>query len=692
MGAVNVSIARYALGIGAVAVVLGSLGLASVTLRRRWLPDHDGALARLSEAVIGTALLVAVLEVLGAVGWFRLAPIVIACALVGVGTAAAAWPGAPGARRGSPRVAWPAIAVAGVAAGAVAAEWAMPTLSAYDYGIRTFDSLWYHMPWAASFAQTGRITALHGDLEFLLAFYPATSELFHGLGITLLGRDTLSPAINLVWLGLALLAAWCIGRRHGRGGASVAGVAIVLAAPMMYFSQPGSADGDVLGVFLLLASVALLLNRPESDRAALVLAAVAGGLAIEVKLTFLAPIAALTLGVIFIAPAGGRRRVSALWLGPLLLAGGFWYARNLIAIGNPLPWSSFGGLLPVPHQPLQQNTTYAVAHYLTHQSFWRHFFVSGMASQLGRWWAVITVAAVLGAVLCLLPGASRGLRMAALVALAGMAAYLVTPNSAMGPEGDPVGFAFNLRYAAPPLALAFALAPLSPALASSRRQIALLVGLGAILAATVSEPALWPARHTAAAIGFGALALLACLGLAVIRRGGRPRVRTASAAAVGAIVIAAAVVGYPGQRHYLRARYTFDPHVSHLSGVWAFFRHVHHARVGVVGTYGEFFSYPLAGLDDTNQVVYIAAHGPSGSFTPITTCRAFREAVNAAGLDYLVATPERDFWRPDRLRAAPEAGWTTGAPGAQLLFVRHAGGQPIHVFRLEQGLHPATCG
>ena len=39
-----------------------------------------------------------------------------------------------------------------------AAEWSAPTLQSYDVGIRTFDSLWYHLPWAASFAQTGHIT------------------------------------------------------------------------------------------------------------------------------------------------------------------------------------------------------------------------------------------------------------------------------------------------------------------------------------------------------------------------------------------------------------------------------------------------------------------------------------------------------------------------------------------------------
>jgi hypothetical protein len=462
---------------------------------------------------------------------------------------------------------------------------------------------------------------------------------------------------------------------------------------MMYFSQPGSADGDVLGVFLLLASVALLLDRDrhQDGRSALVLAAIAAGLAIDVKLTFLAPIAALTIGVLLTAPARTRRRTATLWLGPLLAAGGFWYVRNLIAIGNPLPWSSFGGILPTPHEPLQQNTTYAVAHYLTKTGFWNHFFVNGMASQLGRWWWLITAAAVVGAVLCLLPGAGRMLRMGALVALAGMAAYLVTPNSAMGPEGDPVGFAFNLRYAAPPLALAFALTPLAPALNGRNRHLALLAGLAAILAATVIEPALWPARHTAAAIAFGVLTLLACLAITAVRHSGRRTARTAGVVAIAAALTAAAIGGYPWQRHYLQTRYVYRPSVSHLSGVWAYFRRVHHARVGLVGTYGEFFSYPITGVDDTDRVIYLAAHGPSGSFTPITTCRAFRTALNAADLKYLVTTPERDFWRPTRLRSAPEAGWVRGDPGARLLFTRYATGQPIAVFELRNRLDPNRC-
>ena len=65
--------------------MVGSLAVAAVAVRRRWLGDWTGAPARLAEAVIGLALLVGILELLGAVGLFELGPIVIACALAGVG-------------------------------------------------------------------------------------------------------------------------------------------------------------------------------------------------------------------------------------------------------------------------------------------------------------------------------------------------------------------------------------------------------------------------------------------------------------------------------------------------------------------------------------------------------------------------------------------------------------------------------
>ncbi len=76
------------------------------------------------------------------------------------------------------------------------------------------DTLWYHLPDAARFVQDGSITPLHFfDLETVTAFYPATSELIHGLGILLMGNDVLSPVINFGWL--ALRAVGCVVRGQG---------------------------------------------------------------------------------------------------------------------------------------------------------------------------------------------------------------------------------------------------------------------------------------------------------------------------------------------------------------------------------------------------------------------------------------------------------------------------------------------
>jgi hypothetical protein len=300
-----VSVARYLLGIATLAVVCGSLALAALTLRRRFLAEWSGALARLAEAVIALALLVFILEALGAVGWFSLGPIVVACALCGL-AARRLVPGTHG-QVAPPVLARAAQAVALAVAALLIAEWAGPTLNSYEFGIRGFDSLWYHLPWAASFAQTGQITPFHfTDVEYLTAFYPATAELLHGLGIVALGRDTLSPGLNLLCLGGVLLAAYCVGRSRGLGHATLLGAAVAMAIPAMTLSQGGSAANDVVGVFFLLAAVAFVING-DYDRPSLVLGGLATGLACATKLSMLAAAAALTIVVLAGSPPGRRR-------------------------------------------------------------------------------------------------------------------------------------------------------------------------------------------------------------------------------------------------------------------------------------------------------------------------------------------------------------------------------------------------
>ncbi|MFZ0976641.1 MAG: hypothetical protein WAN22_30755, partial [Solirubrobacteraceae bacterium] len=171
-----------------------------------------------------------------------------------------------------------------------------------------------------------------------------------------------------------------------------------------------------------------------------------------------------------------------------------------------------------------------------------------------------------------------------------------------------------------------------------------------------------------------------------------PSLRPALAgAAVALVALAGAAAGYPLQRHYLRGRYAYQPNVSYLAKVWALFRTVHDARVGVVGTFGGFFSYPFYGLDLSNQVTYVAQRGPNGSFTPIVTCARWRSQVNADHLKYLITTPARDPWHPSVLTPSPETRWTATDPAATPVFTERALGQPIVVFRLSGPLDVAGC-
>ena len=262
--------------------------------------------------------------------------------------------------------------------------------------------------------------------------------------------------------------------------------------------------------------------------------------------------------------------------------------------------------------------------------------------------------------------------MLGLVALVSLAAYLITPESAAGPAGDPAGFAFNLRYAAPPLALSLAILPLAPALDGPRRQAAVVAVLAAVLLATIIQAfaVARPPRPRRRATRSGAAGRRRGAGRDAAARALAPA-RCCRLAAV--LLLAGAAAGYGWQRHYLRGRYQFNPGVSYLSHVWAFFRGVHDARVGVVGTFGGFFAYPLWGPDDSNRVQYIGARGPHGSFAAIASCHQWRRAINAGryrlrrhdpGARPLAPQAAEPLARGslDRHRSHRPAGATAGAP------------------------------
>ncbi|HEV7516144.1 MAG TPA: hypothetical protein VGR07_07575, partial [Thermoanaerobaculia bacterium] len=150
----------------------------------------------------------------------------------------------------------------------VFAHWGLTTKDALDRGIFNFDSLWYHMPFAADMVQSHSVTGLHyTETVFTNWFYPQNSELLHATGILLTHRDTLSLFLNFGFLALSFLAAWCIGRPYGRGHLTVVAAAVVLECHTLVVREPGAAKNDLVAAALLLAAVAILVNVWAAHRA-----------------------------------------------------------------------------------------------------------------------------------------------------------------------------------------------------------------------------------------------------------------------------------------------------------------------------------------------------------------------------------------------------------------------------------------
>ena len=265
---------------------------------------------------------------------------------------------------------WIAIGVATV----TVAEWTIPALLSLERGMFGGDTTWYHMPFAARMAQEhSTVHLIYTDpLRLAAWFYPQSSELIHAAGILIMHNDWLSPLINLGWLAIALLAAWCIGRPYKVGPATLVASALVLDSGVLIDLQPGEGRNDIMGLAFLIAFAAFMINghqrsapatggavqdaperdAPLLDRGPLVLAGIAAGLAASVKLTFLIPVAAIAIGVVLFS-GRGRRLTTAWVLGLAMFAvGGYWYVRAALnSGGNPIPQIGWGPLSFPPPEP-----------------------------------------------------------------------------------------------------------------------------------------------------------------------------------------------------------------------------------------------------------------------------------------------------------------------------------------------------
>ncbi|HXF31052.1 MAG TPA: hypothetical protein VN522_05980 [Solirubrobacterales bacterium] len=695
------SFGSYLLGAVQLIVLAAGFGFAAFMLRSRLLPGWRGAPARLVEITFGVGLLTIAAEALGTFGLLYPGALLIVAVLTAlVARVTPVQPGGGQTARGGELGLWAAL-VAVVVIAIVVFDWAVTAKHALDAGIFNFDSLWYHMPFSADIAQSHSTTGMHHvETVFVNWFYPQNSELLHAVGILMTGRDTLSLFINFGWLGVAFLAAYCVGRPYGRGIPAVLAAAILAGCHTLVVREPGAAKNDLMAAALLLAGVALLVEawnaQPRERRHLygwpLAAAGLAVGLAVGTRLTIFAMAAALSVAVIVLAPAGRRWKASGWWFVGGLLGGGYWYLRNLLVAGNPIPEATRLGPISLPHpERLQEGRPgFSISHYLTDTGVWRHYFAPGVHDAFGVLWPVILAAAVAACLLAIFAGRDKLVRWLGGTALFALVAYLFTPLGAAGAEGEPVGFAINIRYVIPALLAALVLVPLPRFLDSPKRQWAVVAVLAvAYLVTDRPDHAIHDkARLFAFAFVIVFVAVPALIWLA--RRDGAPG--RAIAGAVAALAVAAIALGYPVQRHYLNHRFanlTADTSIPgmDLDDAYRWARGVTDARIGLVGTTAGFAGYGFYGPDLSNRVVYLGEKGPHGSYNAIPTCAGFRAAVDGEDLDYVVTSPFLNFLHPGKPIPSPEARWLQGSGGAEPLFQEGK----VTVWKITGPLNP-QCG
>ena len=678
------SLWSFALGVVALAGIVGPAAFGARRARRRWF-EAEGAAGLLVDVVVTLAQIYAVAFVLGTFGWFRRWPVVVGCLLLGAGIATAARP-APdaglrpgGTREGDPLPRWTAL-LAGASAVVVLGQYLAHSLVSLQRGMYDPDTLWYHAPMAVRFVQDGWITRLYfeGGMR-IVTYYPANGELAAAVAILPFHRDALLPVLNLGWLALALLAGWCLGRRYGRGPVGLAGVAAALSVPVMATRQGGTVGNDIPGIALLLVAAALLVEG-QWRRPWMALSGVAAGLAFGVKLSLFPPVAVLCIAVPIAAPALRRLRSTVVWYTAFVVTALYWPIRNWARTGNPFPWWSVH-LGPVRFRALpvdsgaSQGTS--VLSHLASSAEWSRVFVPGFRISFGLAWPAILVVAALGGVSGLL-GRDRAARAVAAVGLLGAVLYAGIPNGALEPPYGQYAFADSLRYAVPAVAVALgalAASRLSVRPAAAAAVTALLTALVVVdqLPRTLDQSAFWPLPAVDVVLG---LAFAGAISAAVVAfrslrwdplRFGMP--------ALTVLAVLWPVEGVAWNQ-YQSAAHHREPNT-----VFAWGQHITHSRIAVFGSWGQ---YPFFGPDLDNYVHYVSAAGPDGTFRELTTCPSFVRKLDDGHYGYLV------IFRPPALVAigsSSQETWVEGDRNAVLLG-RYRDGD---VWRILGPLDPARC-
>jgi hypothetical protein len=654
------SLASYVVAISALALTLAGAVVVGARLQRQLLSDADRPLACLVGILIGTCYLVVVGEALGTAHLFSRWPLAIGSALPAMAIASRI--PRPRSSRRVLHLRRPDIGqlAALICVALIVAQCLTAIVVTGRTGIFFVDSLAYHLPWAAWFAQTHSTTSIaHFAPGVQTSYYPLNDELLNGMGMAVLGRDSLSLLIGCGHLIVTTLAAYCIGARFRRGPVAICAISPLLVT---FGAFSASAINDWASIWPLLTTVAIGLhayassNKDSARQHGAGVATAMGlgiGLAIGTKLDMLAPALALLAAALLTSRALRSRRNLGIAVIATALAGGYWYLRTFIAVGSPLPSLALP-LLPHVPAPVVTAEGQTVAHYITRGDIWTDYFLPGLHNLFGPVWPATIVTAGSGLATALLSRRNPLLRGVAASALIGLLAYVVTPTTAGGPAGHPILFAANLRYTWPTLALALTTFPASH-LAQRWPSVCSAALLG-LTGATMTSELAWRGSTPRLAAGWVACALIVAGAGVLVHAFARPRLLG------GPLVIAVGLTGalafcYPLQQRYLHDRYRGDTSVA--GALFAHLQSPTSTRVGVVGLNPQ---YPAWGPALANRVRYLGVIRADHVFGDISDCTTFRRALSRQRIQLLL------------LGASSAAtGWTARDPDATQLFANAAG-------------------
>ncbi len=712
---------RFLLGLLFGLVAFTPLIMAALLWRRRLLPSCAGAEARLVEAIAVLSAALVLSEVSGLFGLFRLWVIAPAFAAIGIAGCYFARGGPmkeirhPEGRQPHLDGRWQRFIGLAVIC-LVAADWLARVAASYAHGMTSVDTLWYHMPFAARFVQQHSLTQLHYvDSQAVTVFFPSNSEVFHALGIMFMGSDVLSPALNMGWLGFALVAAWVFGRRLGVPWMTVSGTAALFSTPGLVATQPGGAYDDVVALATLLAAVGLVGVAVANANVAVsrwlyVIAGLAAGLSLGTKYTLLVPIAALTIGMFVIVKRDERVRAAASWLSCLIATGGFWYIRNAVVVGNPIPSLHVKlGPISLPYAvSTTQSSTFA--RFVADGASWRLYFLPGLRLSFGPGWWALLGAAALGVVFGIVRGGSLD-RMLSFVAVAALVGFMFTPQY-LAILGKPLFFVDNVRYADPAILLGVIILPtVSSNVVKKWVSWPLWLSFGVVVANQFSS-SIWPIGtfHEAfatefasppsrrqALVGLGVVLAIAAVGLcfAALRHRKPGFILPAGIIVTGLVLIGAIELN----TFYLNNRYTSGT-ARGTAGISALVQGIENSRFGVAGAYSQ-LQYPFYGRHLNNYVQYIGEPEPGHGYSPITTCAQWIAQVNTGHYDYIYVTAGPGE-SPQQLARSNYSytTWTDLDPSSRLLrrgifrtevSPRSRADVEISLYRLNGPLHLSTC-